>query len=429
MAETVLIVGSGAREHALAWKMKLSPHVSQVVVAPGNGGIHDLGETVSIPGDDFEGLTRFAHEKSVDLTVVGPEIPLAQGIVDHFRKEGLRIFGATRAAAELEASKVFAKDFMAEMGIPTASYRVFSDHGKALSYVNSLEPPVVVKADGLAAGKGVMVCQDRQEAEAALRKIMIERAFGSAGDRVIVEDCLQGEEASLLAFTDGERVIPMISVQDHKPVFDGDRGPNTGGMGCYAPAPVMTEDLLDRAMREILIPTVKGMADRGRQYKGVLYAGLMLTDDGPQVLEFNCRFGDPETQVLLPLLDADLMALLEACVDGDLDEVPIAWRPGACVCVVLASGGYPGSYEKGKPIRGLEDAARQTNTVIFHAGTERSVGQTLTAGGRVLGVTSWGATIQEAIDRAYQGVSKISFEGMHFRHDIGAKALRRASTS
>jgi phosphoribosylamine--glycine ligase len=429
LTETVLIVGSGAREHALAWKIKQSPQISEVFVAPGNGGIHGLGQTVPISVDDFEELARFAHENQVDLTVVGPEVPLAQGIVDGFQKQGLRIFGPSQSAAALEASKVFAKDFMSEMGIPTASYRVFSDHDEALSYVNIIKPPVVVKADGLAAGKGVIVCQDRPEAEDALKTIMIERAFGSAGDRVIVEDCLQGEEASLLAFTDGKQVVPMISVQDHKPVFDGDHGPNTGGMGCYAPAPVMTEELLDRAMKDILVPTVKGMADRGMEYKGILYAGLMLTEDGLQVLEYNCRFGDPETQVIVPLLDADLVALLEACMDGNLDEVPIIWRAGACVCVVLASGGYPGSYQTGKLIQGLEDASGQTNTVVFHAGTERSGDKTVTAGGRVLGVTSWDTTIQEAIDRAYHGVNQVSFEGMHFRHDIGAKALRRSSTS
>lgn len=419
----VLVIGSGGREHALVWKLAQSPQNPQLFAAPGNAGIAELARCVPIAADDLKGLRDFALEEGIELTVVGPEVPLALGIVDLFQGSGLRIFGPTKAAAQIEASKVFAKEFMREVGIPTGDFKVFDDYGQALDYLQGWDGPIVVKADGLAAGKGSIVCDNRQEAEAALELIMVERKFGASGDRVLIEERLYGEEASCLAFSDGERIALFPPTQDHKPVFDGDRGPNTGGMGCYAPAPVVNPELQEEIRRTILEPAIRGLAERGCPYRGVLYAGVIITEEGPKVLEFNCRFGDPETQPQVPLLESDLLAILEACIDGRLEEGRVRWRKGAAVCVVLASGGYPGEYEKGKPITGL-DRITDPQTTVFHAGTARRDGGLVTNGGRVLGVTSWDDTIERAIKRVYQQVGLIQFEKMHYRTDIGAKALR-----
>ena len=419
----VLVIGSGGREHALVWKLAQSVQRPQLFAAPGNAGIAELARCVPIAADDLKGLRDFALEEGIDLTVVGPEVPLALGIVDLFRGSGLRIFGPTKAAAQIEASKVFAKEFMREVGIPTGGFEVFDDYGQALAYLQGRDGPIVVKADGLAAGKGSIVCDNRREAEAALELIMVERKFGASGDRVLIEERLYGEEASCLAFSDGEHIALFPPTQDHKPVFDGDKGPNTGGMGCYAPAPVVTPELREEIRRTILEPAIQGLAERGCLYQGVLYAGVIITEEGPKVLEFNCRFGDPETQPQVPLLESDLLSILEACIDGQLEEGEVRWRRGAAVCVVLASGGYPGEYEKGKPITGL-DRITDPQTTVFHAGTARRDGEIVTNGGRVLGVTSWDNTIERAIERVYRQVRLIEFEKMHYRTDIGAKALR-----
>ncbi|MEA3345210.1 MAG: phosphoribosylamine--glycine ligase [Chloroflexota bacterium] len=428
----ILIIGSGGREHALAWKLAQSSPNPQLFAAPGNAGLaacggtgDELAERVPIEAEDLEGLRDFALEEEIDLTVVGPEVPLAMGIVDLFQSSGLRIFGPTKAAAQIEASKVFAKKFMRDVGIPTGGFEVFDDYEQALAYLRKQDRPLVVKADGLAAGKGSIVCDTQEEAEDALRLIMVERKFGSAGDRVLIEERLYGEEASCLAFSDGEHIALFPPTQDHKPAYDGGRGPNTGGMGCYAPAPVVTPELQEEIRRTILEPAIRGLAQRGTPYQGVLYAGVIITEEGPKVLEFNCRFGDPETQPQVPLLDSDLLPILEACVDGRLEEVEVSWRSGAAVCVILASGGYPTSYETGKPITGL-DRITDPQATVFHAGTACRDGNLVTDGGRVLGVTSWDADIERAIDLAYQQVRKIHFEKMHYRTDIGAKALRSA---
>jgi phosphoribosylamine--glycine ligase len=419
----VLVVGSGGREHALAWKLRQSPNVSELFLAPGNGGTARIAHNIPVKADDIPGLVRAAREHRADLVVVGPEAPLAAGLVDALAEEGIVAFGPTRAAARLESSKAFAKDFMARHSIPTAPYRVFADYEQACSYVLSLTQPPVVKADGLAAGKGAIVPGSIQEALEAVRRLMVEQELGTAGTTLVLEERLQGQEVSLLALCDGSTLAPLLPAQDHKAVFDNDEGPNTGGMGAYAPAPAMTAAVQDRAVREILEPTVRGMGLEGTPYRGVLYAGLMLTEDGPQVLEFNCRFGDPETQALLPLLEADLALLLWQCACGQLDVGAVRWRAGFCVCVVMASGGYPGQYRTGLPIYGVE-AAEALGCIVFHAGTRWSSGQLVTSGGRVLGVTAVGQTLKEAIDRAYAGVRAISFEGAHFRTDIGAKGLQ-----
>lgn len=417
----VLVVGGGGREHALVWKISQSPRVDKIYCAPGNAGIAGQAECVGLSAEDISGLLAFARAKDVALTVVGPEAPLAAGIVDVFEVAGLRIFGPGREAARLEASKVFAKRIMQRYGVPTAEGRVFDAPEAAREYVRRLPGPCVVKADGLAAGKGVIVADSPAEAEAAVIDIMERKVFGAAGERVLIEERLYGEEASVMALTDGETVLPLLPAQDHKPVFDGDMGPNTGGMGAYAPAPAVTPELLQRIEAEILLPTIRGLAAEGIVYKGVLYAGLMLTPEGPRVLEFNVRFGDPETQPLLYLWAGDILEAVEAVIDGELRRVKLAWHPGTAVCVVLAAAGYPGGYRKGDAITGLE--VLPPNVSVFQAGTARKDEGLVTAGGRVLGVTARGADAREAVERAYAAVGRIHFEGMHYRRDIGQKAL------
>jgi phosphoribosylamine--glycine ligase len=417
----ILVVGSGGREHTLAWKLAQSPQVNQIFVAPGNGGTAEIAQNVDISGTDVPSLVDFAKREHIDLTVVGPEAPLVIGLVDAFNEAGLRAFGPTGAAAQLEGSKAFSKRFMIEEGIPSGVGAIFHDYNAALAYLRGQEAPIVVKASGLAAGKGVAVCMTMEEAEEALHKTMVERVFGDAGDETLIEDCLVGEEASLLAFCDGQTVVPMIPARDYKRVGDGDAGPNTGGMGCYAPSPHLPPELIEEAHRRVLQPTIDGMRRRGTPYVGVLYAGLMLTARGMRVLEFNCRFGDPETQVLLPLLENDLVDILLACIKGRLDEIEVRWKPAHTVCVVKASGGYPGSYEKGKVITGVDAANALPDTVVFQAGTKLEDGKLVTAGGRVLAVTSTGASVEEARAKAYQGVACIDFEGAQSRSDIAAR--------
>ena len=420
----VLVVGSGGREHALAWKLAHSPRVSRLFVAPGNSGTALVAQNVSIAATDISGLTAFARDERIELTVVGPEAPLVAGLVDAFAEAGLRAYGPSAAAAQLEGSKSFAKRFMVEEGIPTAFGVSFGDYETALAFLRQQKAPIVVKADGLAAGKGVTVCSTLQEAEVALNRAMVQRAFGDAGDRVLLETCLAGEEASLLAFTDGRTVVPMPPARDYKPVADGDRGPNTGGMGGYAPSPYLPSTLVDEAVARILQPTVDGMRRRGTPYVGVLYAGLMLTSEGLRVIEFNCRFGDPETQVLLPLLESDLIDVFLACLDGHLDEIEIRWRPDHTVCVVLASAGYPGAYPMGQEIAGVDEASCLPGVVVFQAGTKREDGRLVTAGGRVLAVTATGATLQLARQRAQAAAERIRFEGAQYRRDIGVPQRR-----
>lgn len=423
----VLVIGSGGREHALVWKIAQSPNVEKVFCAPGNPGIADHAECVDISVTDLNALAAFAEDNRIDLTVVGPEDPLARGISDLFAGRGLRVFGPSAAAARLEASKGFAKSFMIRHGIPTAEYGEFTDPDEAIAYVRSKGAPIVVKADGLAAGKGVTVARDVETAISAIREAMVGRAFGDAGKSVVIEECLVGEEASILAFCDGKTVVPMVPSQDHKPVYDNDEGPNTGGMGAYSPAPVVTAEMLIEIERTVLQPTVSGMAAEGVPYKGVLYAGLMITPSGPKVIEFNVRFGDPETQVVLPQMKSDMVAVLLACCNGTLDKQPVEWADGACVTVVMASGGYPKDYEKGKAIAGIGAAEKEDGVKVFHAGTKRKDGHLVTSGGRVLNVTAFGSDIAATIDKAYRAVGKVSFEGAHFRTDIGKKALARLS--
>ena len=421
----VLVIGSGGREHALVWKIAQSPLVEKVYGAPGNPGMAPQAERVNLAVSDFEGLAEFAEAKAIDLTVVGPEDPLAAGIVDFFQDRGLIVFGPTEAAAQLEGSKAFAKDLMRRYDIPTSDYAQFDSSQEAIAHVQEHGAPIVVKADGLAAGKGVTVAQTVDEAVDAIRGIMDERVFGEAGARVIIEECLVGEEASIFAFSDGTTILPLVASQDHKPALDGDLGPNTGGMGAYAPAPVITPDLYAEIEATVLQPCVDGLAKDGHPYTGLLYAGLMITDDGPKVIEFNCRFGDPETQVVLPLMASDIVPIMLACCDGTLAEHTVETREGACVSVVMASGGYPKSYEKGKVITGIAEADADPDLVVFHAGTQTSDEGMLTNGGRVLGVTALGADIPSAIAKAYEGVAKIDFDGAQYRSDIGGRALER----
>uniref|UniRef100_A0A831XF29 Phosphoribosylamine--glycine ligase n=1 Tax=Geobacter metallireducens TaxID=28232 RepID=A0A831XF29_GEOME len=421
----VLVVGGGGREHALVWKIAQSPLVEKVYCAPGNPGTGTIAENVPLAVDDLPGLLAFAREKEIGLTVVGPELPLSLGIVDLFEEHGLLIFGARRNAAIIEASKAFSKDLMKKYGVPTAAYDVFTEVEPAVAFIDRVGVPIVIKADGLAAGKGVIIAQTRDEAVAAVNDMLSGNAFGSAGSRVVIEEFLAGEEASFLAFTDGRQIIPLASAQDHKAVFDGDQGPNTGGMGAYSPAPVVTPAIHDFAMTEVMRRTIDGMAAEGRPYRGVLYAGLMINGGDVKVLEFNARFGDPECQPLLMRMKSDIVPVLLGVARGDLSGIAIEWHDKAAVCVVMAAGGYPGDYRKGDEIRGLDEAAAIDDLYVFHAGTAARDGKVVTAGGRVLGVTGLGATVREAIDRAYRGVGKICWEGVHFRKDIGAKALKR----
>ncbi len=426
----ILLVGSGGREHALAWKLAGSPRLEQLWVAPGNAGTARLGErvkNVAIATEDVAGLVAFAGTNAIGLAVIGPEAPLAAGLGDALRAAGIAVFGPNRAAAEIESSKAFSKDFMARHGIPTARYGVFRDHTEALRHLLSIDYPVVIKASGLAAGKGVIVPACADEAEAALRQIMLDREFGAAGDEAVIEERLTGPEISVLAFSDGHTVRVMPPAQDHKRVGDGDTGLNTGGMGAYAPAPIATPELIADVTRSVLQTTIDGLRAEGRPFVGVLYAGLMLTPDGPRVLEFNARFGDPETQVILPLLESDLVEVLLACAEGRLGDIDVTWRQGAAACVVMASEGYPGPYPKDLPIAGLDQAP--TDAFVFHAGTREFAEQVVTAGGRVLAVSGWGVDIRSALDRAYAAVGAISFSGMHFRRDIGWRALVRGAGS
>jgi phosphoribosylamine--glycine ligase len=426
----VLVIGSGGREHAICWKVAQSKRVDTLFCAPGNGGISKIATLVNIEAEDIDSLLKFAKSNNIDLTIVGPEAPLIKGIVDIFQKEGLRIFGPTRSASMIEGSKIFAKEMMKRWQIPTADFAVFNDYREAEEYVKQRDLPLVVKADGLAAGKGVTVCHTRDEALMALKDAMVNRRFGPSGERVVIEDCLEGEEASIIVISDGENVVPMATSQDHKRVFDDDKGPNTGGMGAYSPAPVVTPKQEHRIMNEIIIPMIKGMAHDSIYYKGVLYAGIMVTTEGPKVLEFNVRFGDPEIQTIFPRLMSDLIDLIERTIDGNLKGCIPVWDKRSCICVVMASGGYPGKYEKGKEIQGLDKVERMKDVVVFHAGTKkppvadrRSLGKYLTNGGRVLGVTGLGESIELAIKKTYKAVTKIKFDNMHFRRDIGRKAL------
>lgn len=417
----VLVVGSGGREHAICWKLRQSRLVSDVFCAPGNGGISDIATCVNISVGDFPRLAQFVEKEQIDYTIVGPEQPLIDGIVDFFEERGLAIFGPNRRAAQVEGSKAFAKQLMEKYGIPTSAYRSFADYDSALEYVRQVGAPIVIKADGLAAGKGVTVAQTLQEAETALAHIMRDRAFGTAGDEVVVEECLQGEELSLMAFVAGRSVLPMVVAQDHKPVFDGDKGPNTGGMGAYSPVPHMPEEIVEQAIRDILQPMADAMEMEGLGFRGVLYAGLMITESGPKVIEFNTRFGDPETQVVLPRLKSDLLDVLQATSLAKLDQVTLHWDDRAALCVVLASGGYPGSYETGLPIEGT--IADGTNAIAFHAGTCMKEQRLVTNGGRVLSVTGMGSDLTEARDEAYSALQQINFSNMHYRCDIGDKAI------
>ncbi len=419
----VLVVGGGGREHALVWKLSQSPKVTKIYAAPGNAGIAGLAECAPIKAEDIPGLLSFAKAKAIDLTVVGPEGPLSMGIVDEFTAAGLRVFGPSAKAAEIEASKRFSKDLMRKYHIPTAEYGVFTDKAAATAYVRQKGAPIVVKADGLAAGKGVVVAGTVEEALKALDLIMTEKAYGAAGERVVIEECLMGEEASFMAFSDGRTVVPMASSQDHKRVFDADKGPNTGGMGAYSPAPVVTKQLERTVMETIMVPTVRAMEKEGRLFKGVLYAGLMIRNNEARVLEFNARFGDPETQPIMMRLETDLIEIIEAILDERLAALEVKWKPEPAVCVVMASGGYPGNYRKGIEISGLEKAAKLPGVMVFHAGTSLKNGKVVTDGGRVLGVTGLGPVVAAAIDNAYKGAREISFDGAHYRRDIGARAL------
>lgn len=422
----VLVIGGGGREHALVWKLKQSPQVKQLFAAPGNAGIAELAECTDISASEVRRLADFAAKTGIDLTVVGPELPLTLGIVDEFESRGLRIFGANQQAAFLEGSKVFAKRLMKKHKIPTGFFQTFYRLDDARRYIQDVGAPIVVKADGLASGKGAIVCQTVKEALDAVKRMMEDRVFGDAGEKVVVEEFLTGEEASFLAFTDGETVLPMASSQDHKPVFDDDKGPNTGGMGAYSPAPVVSEEVHRKIIDQIMIPTVRAMVAEGRPCRGVLYAGLMIKDGEPKVLEFNVRFGDPEAQPLLMRMESDLFPVLQAVVDRRLHDVEIRWRPEPAVCVVMASGGYPGAHDKGKAISGLRAAARIKDVMVFHAGTTVAGEKIVTDAGRVLGVTALGSDVPDAIARAYRAVEKIHWEGVHYRTDIGRKALGRA---
>ncbi|MEY2526385.1 MAG: phosphoribosylamine---glycine ligase [Verrucomicrobiota bacterium] len=421
----ILVIGSGGREHALVWKLEQSPDVERIFCAPGNAGTAQLGENVAIPANDLPALARFAKENDVDLTVVGPDDPLAAGIVDLFQSEKLRVFGPTKSAARLESSKIFAKELMSEQGIPTAQASTFSESNAAMRYAEQLEFPIVIKADGLALGKGVIIAPDMATARSTIDSMMKEGRFGEAGRRIVIEELLRGTECSLHALVDGKNYRLLETARDHKRAFDGDKGPNTGGMGAFSPANNWNRDLETQFDSKIMKPLLRGLREKGVEFRGLLFPGLMITEDGARVLEFNCRFGDPETQAILPRMQSDLLLLLQATIDGEIDNHSIEWDERVSVTVVLASGGYPDKYETGKPISGLEDAAKLEGVQIFHAGTKRVNGEIVTAGGRVLAVTALGSTIETARDRAYEAVSRIHFEACHFRRDIARSANAR----
>ena len=421
----VLVIGGGGREHALVWKLSQSPRVDKIYCAPGNAGISEIAECVDIKGDDADALLDFVKYNWIDLTVVGPEAPLVAGVADAFVKEDRLIFGPVKAGAKLEGSKLFAKDFMQKYGIPTAEYRAFTSYMQAEEYVRLKGAPVVIKADGLAAGKGVIICNTVDEAMDALKLIMKDKAFGKAGDKVIVEQCLKGEEASFMIITDGETVVPLATSQDHKRIFDGDKGPNTGGMGAYSPAPVIDEKLTRKVMDTIIDPMMKGLRREQIHFRGIIYAGLMICDGNPFVLEYNVRFGDPEAQPVLARLDSDLFDMLKAAAEGKLKQVKVSWKDEASICVVLAAKGYPGSYSKGQVIRGLDSFRNSNDVVVFHAGTTTHDDEVVTSGGRVLGVTALGKDIQTAKANAYNAIERIHFDGMQYRKDIADRAIKR----
>lgn len=418
----VLVIGSGGREHALIWKIKQSPMVEEVFCIPGNGGIARDAECVKIDTSDFDALADFAEDKSIDLTVVGPEVPLVGGIADIFARKGLKVFGPSEKAAQLEGSKSFAKDIMSKYKIPTAKAMFFNDYGRAVSYLETQKPPYVVKADGLAAGKGVVVADNLEQAKEAVRDCLVEGKFGTAGQLVLIEEFLEGQELSVLAFSDGKDVLPMVPAQDYKRVFDKDKGPNTGGMGSYSPVPIVTPSLYKKIVDTVLRPTIQGMASDGIEYKGILYAGLVITKEGPKVMEFNARFGDPETQAIIPRLESDIMEPMLATVEGDLSGVKLKWTKDACVTVVLASGGYPSDYTTGYEIKGLDKAEAIEGVTVFHAGTKESDGKIVSSGGRVLSVSALGSDFKEARKKAYSAIKKIDFENMHYRKDIAKRA-------
>lgn len=419
----ILVIGRGGREHTIIWALKKSPSVKEVYCAPGNAGIAQIAECVAIDEHSFDELGQFAMDHAIDLVVVGPEDPLFAGAVDFFEAKGIPVFGPRKNAAIIEGSKVFTKDLMKKYDIPTAAYESFDEYAAARDYLHKQGVPIVIKADGLAAGKGVTVAMTMEQAEQALKEIMVDKVFGEAGAQVVIEEFLQGQEMSILAFVDGQVVRPMVPAQDHKPVFDQDQGPNTGGMGTYSPVPHIPQSIVDEAIRTILQPTADAMVSEGRPFRGVLYAGLMITEKGPKTIEFNCRFGDPETQVVLPRLDTDLVDIFFATINGRLKDMDICWKEESAVCIVLASGGYPGPYKKGIAIHGLDQVE---GSVVFHAGTASADGDVVTNGGRVLGVTAIGKDLEEARRIAYADVQRIEFEGKHYRTDIAEKAMKAA---
>ncbi len=420
----VLVLGSGGREHALAYKISQSKLLDRLFWTPGNGATEEIAENPHIELDDFEGLVKFARENKIDLTVVGPEAPLVKGIADIFDENGLKIFGPFSRGAMIEGSKIFAKNLMKEAGIPTAEYRAFYDEKSAKTYLNAIKPPYVIKADGLAAGKGVIITEDKESAYKVLDDMFEKKIFGESGTRVVIEEFLAGEEATVLALFDGESIVPLISSQDHKPVFDNDRGPNTGGMGAIAPAPVVNDRVMQRVLERILLPLRNSFKEKNILYRGVVYAGLMIVDENPYVVEFNCRFGDPEAEAVLPLLENDILELLLLTAEGRLNEVSLKWKNGYCCDVVLCSGGYPGKYEKGKEIHGLENLKNRADVFVFHAGTKKVDDRLVTNGGRVLNIAALGDTLKSAIDKAYRYVDMVSFDGVHFRRDIGYRGLK-----
>lgn len=417
----VLVVGSGGREHTICWKLAQSPKVDKIYCAPGNAGIGEIAELVPIGAMELDKLVDFAKENAIDLTVIGMDDPLVAGVVDKFEAAGLRVFGPRANAAIIEGSKAFSKELMKKYNIPTAAYETFEDYDKALEYVKSGSFPVVLKADGLALGKGVLICKTLEEAQEGLNTLMVDKKFGASGSKVVIEEFLTGPEVSVLSFCDGNTVVPMVSAQDHKRAYDNDEGLNTGGMGTFSPSRIYTEDIAAECMETIFKPTVAALNTEGRQFKGIIYFGLMLTSKGPKVIEYNARFGDPETQVILPRLKSDLCEIFEACIDGTLDKLNVEWYDNAACCVVLASGGYPESYTKGYEIKGLDEAKKTENITVFHAGTAIKDGKFVTNGGRVLGITGVGKDLDEAIKIAYEGVKIVTFENVHYRHDIGIK--------